>query len=276
MSGRPMRALLLVGIAMLAGPIASNAQPATESLLEAAIAGPHRGAGNRARDAFRKPKEVLLFWGLKPDMTVVEMWPDTGWFAEILAPVLRERGRYVAAQYPLQHPTTNDGRRRARLAFEEKVRMFPAVFDRTVITDLAAPDRLAMVAPGTADMVLSIRSVHVWLYRKYDDAMFRAAFDALKPGGILGVSDHRAPEGWSIQRQADSGYVSESYVIRVAERAGFRFVAKSELKANPRDTKDYAKGVWALPPSLANGDADSDKYLAIGESDRMVLKFVKP
>lgn len=252
------------------------AQAAADAALDAAIAGPQRSAANKARDVYRHPKEVLQFFGFRSDMTVVEIWPDTGWFAEILAPALRERGRYVAAQYPLQHRTTTSGNRAARVAFDAMRAANPAAYDKVISTDLAVPDLLEMVPPGTADMVLSFRSVHVWAYRKVEDQMFKAAFDALKPGGVFGVTDHRAPEGWSRERQVSSGYMTESFVIAAAQSAGFKLAGKSELKANPKDTKDYGKGVWALPPSLAYGAQDREKYLAIGESDRMVLKFVKP
>ena len=247
-----------------------------QSALDAAIAGSQRSAANKARDVYRHPKETMLFFGFKPEMTVVEIWPDAGWFAEILAPALRERGRYIAAQYALNHRTSTSGRREARAVFETKLKADPASYDRVVLSELAQPDRLAMVPPGTADMVLSFRSAHVWAYGGYEDEMFKAAFDALKPGGVLGVTDHRAPEDWSRRKQVNSGYLSEALVIAAAQKAGFRLDSKSEVSANPKDTKEYSKGVWALPPSLAYGDADRDKYLAIGESDRMVLKFVKP
>ncbi len=266
----------LLALAAASGPLPLQAQGSIDSLLDSAIAGPHRSAANKARDAYRRPKETLLFLGIKPGMTVAEIWPDSGWFAEILAPALRDSGRYVAAQYPIEHATTSAGRRAARQAFDAKLRANPAVYDKVVVSDLAAPDRLAMVPPGTADMVLSFRSVHVWAFRGHDDVMFKAAFDAQKPGGILGVEDHRAPEGTPKQKQVDSGYMSESYVIAAAEKAGFRLDARSEINANPRDTRDYGKGVWALPPSFAYGEQDRAKYMAIGESDRMTLRFVKP
>jgi predicted methyltransferase len=266
---------LLATLVCLA-PVAAPAQSSAEAVLDAAIAGPQRSGVNKARDVYRHPKEVLLFFGFKPDMTVVEIWPDTGWFSEILAPALRQRGRYVAAQYPLEHRTTTPANRAARVAFDAMVAANPAAYDQVVSSDLAVPDRLAMVPPGSADLVLSFRSVHVWMARKYEDAMFKAAYDALKPGGVFGVTDHRAPEGWSREKQVGSGYVTESFVIAAAQKAGFRLAGTSELKANPRDTKDYPKGVWALPPALAYGDQDRAKYLAIGESDRMVIKFIKP
>ena len=257
-------------------PAPAAAQTAAEGALDAAIAGAHRGAVDKARDVYRHPKETMLFFGFKPDMTVVEIWPDSGWFAEILAPALREKGRYVAARYAVNHRTSTSGRRSGDAAFEAKMKAHPASFDRVVLSELAQPDRLAMVPPGTADMVLSFRSAHVWAYGGYENEMFMAAFDALKPGGILGVTDHRAPADWSRSKQVNSGYMSEAFVIAAAQKAGFRLDAKSEVSANPKDTKEYSKGVWALPPSLAYGEVDREKYLAIGESDRLVLKFVKP
>lgn len=267
---------VFLALVAASGPLPLQAQASIDSLLDGAIAGAHRSAANKARDEHRRPKETLIFLGLKAGMTVAEIWPDSGWFAEILAPALRDGGRYVAAQYPLEHATTNAGRRAARQAFDAKLRANPGVYDKVIVGDLAAPDRLAIVPPGTADMVLSFRSVHVWAFRGYDDVMFKAAFDALKPGGILGVEDHRAPEGTPKQKQVDTGYMTESYVIAAAEKAGFKLDARSEINANSRDTKDYGKGVWALPPSFAYGEQDRAKYAAIGESDRMTLRFVKP
>lgn len=256
--------------ALLPHPAAAADDP-----LAAALAGPWRSPANRARDVHRHPRETLEFFGFRPDQTVVEIWPDTGWFAEILAPALKDRGRYVAAQYPLDHPATNAARRDARLAFDAKLRAQPAVYDKVVVSELAVPDKLAMVPPGTADLVLAFRSVHVWFMRNQEDIFFKSAADALKPGGVLGVEDHRAPPDWPRERQVATGYVTEAGVIAAAQKAGLRLAARSEVNANPRDTKDYAKGVWALPPTYAYGDADRAKYAAIGESDRMTLRFTK-
>ena len=153
---------VLLALVAASGPLPLQAQASIDSLLDSAIAGAHRSAANKARDVHRRPRETLLFLGIKPGMTVVEMWPDSGWFAEVLAPALRDGGRYVAAQYPQEHATTNAGRRAARQAFDAKLKASPGVYDKVVVSDLAAPDRLAMVPPGTADMVLSFRSVHVW------------------------------------------------------------------------------------------------------------------
>lgn len=269
-------ATFLLAAAAASSPLTLAAQTPIETLLDGAIAGAHRSSANKARDGHRHPRETLLAMGFKPGMTVVEIWPDAGWFTEILAPALRDNGRFVAAHYPLEHSSTNRSQRASRVAFEAMLKADPAVYGKVEMSDLATPDRLAMIPPGTADLVLSFRSVHVWAYRGTDDVMFKAAFDALKPGGFLGVEDHRAIEGTSRQKQVNSGYMTESYVIAAAEKAGFKLDAKSEVNANPRDTKDYGKGVWALPPSLSYAEQDRTKYLAIGESDRMTLRFIKP
>ncbi len=268
------RAVLLA--AFIATPVAANAQAGVDALLDKAITGAHRSAANKARDLHRHPKETLLFFGLKPEMTVVEVWPDTGWFAEVLIPVLRERGKYIAAQYPLEHRQTSRSNRAARAEFETKVKATPAIYGRVTFSEVSAPETVEMAPPGSVDLVLAFRSVHVWAARGNCEAMFKAMFDVLKPGGFLGVTDHRAKEGTSFREMVRSGYVSESFVIEAAENAGFKLAGRSEISANPRDTKDYGEGVWALPPSLAAGAKDREKYLAIGESDRMLLKFVKP
>ena len=269
-------ATFVMGLAAACATLPLAAQVPIETLLDGAITGSHRSAANQARDVHRHPRETLLAMGLKPGMTVVEIWPDAGWFTEVVAPALRDHGRYVAAHFPLEHASTNRGQRASRVAFEAMLKANPAVYGKVEMSDLATPDRLAMAPPGTADLVLSFRSVHVWAFRGVEDLMFKAAFEALKPGGLLGVEDHRALEGTSRQNQVASGYLTESYVIAAAVKAGFKLDAKSEVNANPRDTKDYGKGVWALPPSLSYGEVDRAKYLAIGESDRMTLRFVKP
>lgn len=255
---------------------ALRAQPLSsgiEALLDAAISGEHRSSANRARDVYRNPKETLLFFGLKPEMTAVELWPAAGWFTEIIAPVLRERGRFIAAHYPLEHRSTTRGRRASREAFEAKLKAHPQVYDRVVMADKATPDLLEFAPAGSVDMVFSFRSVHVWAYQETDDIVLKAIHAALKPGGILGVEDHRAVEGTPKARQVKSGYMTESYVIAACEKAGFKLAGRSEVNANPKDTKDYPEGVWALPPTLSS--RDREKHLAIGESDRMTLRFVK-
>ncbi len=248
----------------------------TEMLLDQAIAGNHRDAKNKARDVYRHPKKTLLFFGLEANMTVVEIWPGAGWYTEILAPVLRDHGKLYAAILALQSKAVPDIRREFGQEYLKKLAGHPEIYDRVILTELQAPEYAAIAPPASADMVLTFRNVHNWAKDGNADATFKAFYDALKPGGILGVTDHRAKPGTSQQDMIHSGYVTEDYVIGLAQRAGFRLVARSEINANPKDTKDHPKGVWTLPPTLRLGNQDKEKYLAIGESDRMTLKFVKP
>jgi len=272
-----MRSVVLAGVlsaAMLAacaGMPGGGAEPA----LDRAIAGEHRPAANRARDMHRHPRETLLFFGLRPDMTVVEIWPGAGWYTEILAPLLREKGSYYAAHFHVDDKTPGN-MVSSRQSFGKWLAARPDLYDKVALTALRAPDHPVAAPAATADLVLTFRNVHNWTATKIDEAMFRAFFDALRPGGVLGVVEHRARPGTSLEEQMKSGYMTESYVIGLAERAGFRLVARSEINANPRDTRDHLRGVWTLPPTFRLGEQDREKYAAIGESDRMTLKFVKP
>jgi predicted methyltransferase len=269
-------AALLVLCALLA---ACSSAPVSETgarALDEAMAGAHRTPAFKARDRYRNPKETLLFFGFRPDMHVVEVWPGGGWYAEILAPALRERGRYYAAHYPIDDRSPANWRT-SRQLFLGRLAKEPAVYDRTVVTSLYAPAHVDMAPRGTVDLVLTFRNVHNWTtdYGN-DEAMFRAFFEVLKPGGVLGVVEHRARQGTPLEAMKRSGYMTEAYVIGLAQKAGFRLAARSEINANPKDTKDYRAGVWTLPPTLRLGTVDREKYLAVGESDRMTLKFVKP
>jgi predicted methyltransferase len=248
----------------------------TEMLLDQAIAGNHRETKNAARDVYRHPKETLLFFGLEANMTVVEIWPGGGWYTEILAPVLRDKGKLYAANLALKSKATPDIRGEIGREYLKKLAQHPDIYDRINLTELQAPELTAIAPRGSADLVLTFRNVHNWAKDGNADATFKAFYDVLKPGGILGVTDHRAKPGTPLQDMIRSGYLTEDYVIGLAQRAGFQLVAKSEINANPKDTKDHPKGVWTLPPTLRLGDQDREKYLAIGESDRMTLKFVKP
>lgn len=248
----------------------------TELLLDQAIAGKHREAKNVARDVYRHPKQTLLFFGLEANMTVVEVWPGAGWYTEILAPVLRDNGKLYVASLALQSEATPDIRREIAQEYLKKLAQHPEIYDRVTLTELQAPEYTAIAPRGSADLVLTFRNVHNWAKDGNADAMFKVFYDVLKPGGILGVTDHRAKPGTPLQDMIRSGYVTEDYVIELAQRAGFRLVGKSEINANPKDTKNHPKGVWTLPPTLRLGDQERQKYLAIGESDRMTMKFVKP
>jgi predicted methyltransferase len=244
------------------------------ALLNAAIAGEHRSAEAKARDRFRNPKETLTFFGLQPNMTVVEITPAAGWYADIIAPVLRERGRYVAAHF---NPRGTEGQQRSRQAFIDKVKARPDIYGNVAVTSFGRGFAGNIAAPGSADMVLTFRNVHNWVGAGFAEEAFQAFYAALRPGGILGIVEHRLPEDRADdERSRASGYMKQSDVIRMAEAAGFRLAEASEINANPRDTADHPRGVWTLPPTLALGDEDREKYVAIGESDRMTLKFVKP
>jgi predicted methyltransferase len=240
------------------------------------LAGEHRDPKNAARDRYRHPREVLTFFGARADMTVVEIWPTTGWWTEILGPLLKDSGRYYAAYYPSQAPNAPAYIKRVESAFDAKLAARPDLYGKVIKTTVLAPDYREAAPMGSADMVLTFRNVHNWAKGGFAPDMFKTFYDVLKPGGVLGVTDHRAKPGTPFQKQIESGYLTEDYVIGLAEGAGFKLAAKSEVSANARDTKDHPRGVWTLPPSLALGDQDRDKYLAIGESDRMTLKFVKP
>ena len=245
------------------------------TLIDKAMTGKHRSDANKARDKYRHPKETLLFFGLEPDMTVVEITPGRGWYTEILAPVLRDKGEFYAAVFEVT-ASSSDFAKKNDAAYRDLLSGTPEVYGGTRIS-VVRPAAVQVAPPGSADMVLTFRNVHNWAKAGTADAMFKGFFDALKPGGILGVAEHRARPGTDFQRQIDSGYMTEAYVIETAQKAGFKLDNKAEINANPRDTKDYPGGVWTLPPNLRNvPDADKAKFLAIGESDRMTLKFVKP
>ena len=251
---------------------------ATRAALDAAIAGKHRSEENKARDRFRHPGETLAFFGFRSDMTVVEIWPAGGWYTEILAPALKEKGKLYAAQYS-ENPSFAYQRRYLG-EFLLELGEAPDLYRDVEITTLDFPYALSIAPAGSADMVLTFRNAHNWVNPAYGTQAaplaFKVFFDALKPGGVLGVVDHRWPDPATEDPHAENGYVSEQRIISLATAAGFELAARSELNANPADDHDHPEGVWTLPPSYALGDKDRAKYEAIGESDRMTLKFVKP
>ena len=271
---RTRSALVLLLVAAAAGNAAA-AQAAPDPLA-AAIASPARTPKFVARDAYRRPLETLRFFGLRPDQTVVEIWPGRGWYMEILAPYLYDRGKYYAA---IEAPDVAGAPREAienANFLRKRIADNPAHFDRVTVTELQPPQLTEICPPGTADVVLTFRNVHNWIVVGDEQAQFEVFFKALKPGGVLGVVEHRAAPGTSLEQTRKSGYVEEAYVKKLAATAGFRFDAESPINDNAKDTKDYPEGVWTLPPTLALGDKDRARYLAIGESDRMTLRFVKP
>lgn len=246
----------------------------TEAALKNILNSEQRSAENKARDQHRHPVETLTFFEVKPDMTVVEIFPGGGWYTEILAPFLRDKGAYYAAGNDPQ--SSSEFARNSAKAFREKMDANKELYGKVNITVLAPPDKTDIAPEGTADRVLTFRNIHNWMAGGYADEVFNAMYKALKPGGILGVVEHRGNPAIPQDPKAGTGYVNQDYAIKLAEKAGFKFVASSEINANPKDAKDHPKGVWTLPPTLRLKDKDRDKYLAIGESDRFTLKFVKP
>lgn len=242
--------------------------PAT---IEEAIASPYRTDANRARDQYRHPLETLQFFGLKPGMTVVEISPGAGWYLEILAPLVTSNGNYIGAIVP-----SETGAMFAKLnaGVEAWIKSHPALDGKIKIVNFAPPAPL--IEDSSADMILTFRNVHNWMAAGTEQEAFNNFFKALKPGGVLGVVEHRADAKSKRDPKAKSGYVREADILALAKKAGFKLEAKSEINANPKDTKDHPEGVWTLPPVLRLGDKDREKYLAIGESDRMTLKFVRP
>jgi len=246
-------------------PLSAVAQDDADALT-VAVNSSTRSPEDVARDKYRHPTETLMFFGIKPNMTVVEMSPGGGWYTDILAPYLHDDGKLYEAVPPGENAAE----------FKKKLADNPARFGKVVITELDPPTHLKLAPPGSADMVLTFRNVHNWMRGGNGEAVFKAMYAALKPGGILGIEEHRGDPSQPQDPKAASGYVREDAVITMAEEAGFVLTGKSDINANPKDTKDYAKGVWTLPPTLRLGDTDKAKYLAIGESDRMTLKFLKP
>jgi predicted methyltransferase len=242
----------------------ARADNSTVAALEAAISGPQRSEANKARDKYRHPLETLTFFGIKPDMTVVEIWPGKGWYTEILAPFLKDHGKLYEAV----------GGGAGAKTFREKLKADRAVYGNVIITVLQPPAETDIAPAGTADMILTFRNIHDWLPRGNTEDYFKAFYRALKPGGILGITDHRADPSQPQDPNAKNGYVRQDYMIQLVEQAGFKLTGTSEINANAKDPRNQP--VWNLPPTLRLGQKDRAKYIAIGESDRMTLKFTKP
>jgi predicted methyltransferase len=238
--------------------------------LSQSVSGEHRSAKNKARDQYRHPIETLKFFGFSPEMTVVEITPGGGWYTEILAPALKGTGKLYGAHYPDTGADNYYSNSRKKL---EKKLASNVVFSEVVLTNFVPRKQSELAPQGSADLVLTFRNLHNWKDAGVEQ-VFKDAFNALKPGGVLGVVEHRLPAGVAPEKAV--GYVSEVNTIKQAKAAGFRFAGASEINANAKDMTQHPKGVWTLPPVLALGEKDKEKYLAIGESDRMTLKFVKP
>lgn len=272
-----LKTLLAAGIVAAIAGCASNGNSGNQasSELVSAANNAERAEKNRARDQYRHPVETLNFFGLKPNMTVVEIAPGGGWYSEILAPAVKGSGTLYAAHFP----EDSEGKyfQRSLANFKDKVAN-DARFSEVKITEFAPITHQNIAPTGSADMVLTFRNVHNWYMREGDQGVlsaFNAFNQALKPGGVLGVVEHRLPEHRDDADQKRSGYMKQSYVIEIAKQAGFELVAQSDVNANPLDSANHPKGVWTLPPRLALGEKNADQYKAIGESDRMTLKFKK-
>jgi predicted methyltransferase len=268
-----LAAALSVALLVLAACTAPSTRQETTEDLTRILAGEQRSEENRARDVYRHPKQTLLFFGVRPEMSVLEVWPEPGWYTEILAPLLRDKGRYYAAVIAADPSSPYTTQRLA--TYHEKLATHPQLYDRVQVVTLPLGGT-ELVPPGSLDMVVSFRNLHNWMAKGEASQVIATLYRALKPGGVFGIVEHRGNPAVPQDPKAKSGYVNEDYAIRLIEAQGFRLVAKSQVNSNPRDTKDYEQGVWTLPPSYRLGDKDHDKYAAIGESDRFTLRFVKP
>jgi predicted methyltransferase len=267
-------ALLLATTVSLAASCSTTSTRETTALaLDNILAGSQRSAENSVRDRYRHPKETLLFFGIRPEMKVLEVWPEPGWYTEIIAPLVREHGKYYAAVIA---PDPGSKYVTERLSdYQQKLTSRADIYGAVQVVTFPN-DGGDVVPPGSLDMVVTFRNIHNWMARDTAGRVFATLYKALKPGGVLGVVEHRGNAATAQDPQAKSGYVNEDYAIRLIEGQGFKLVGESQVNANPKDTKDYEQGVWTLPPTYRLGDKDRQKYSEIGESDRFTLKFVKP
>jgi predicted methyltransferase len=263
--------LLLAGLTLTCA--GANAADSVDPRLAAAVNSDFRSAADKARDPYRHPLQTLSFFGIRPNMTVVELWPFGGWYTAILAPYLHDRGTLYAAAMDPDSTSAEDKHYNSELA--AMLAAHPEVYGKVQVTVLA-PHKMQIAPDGTADMVVTFRNIHNWVWTGSEKEVLAAAFRALKPGGILGVEEHRNNDPGFIPKSPGVGYVGEQYAIELIQSAGFRLVGQSNVNRNPKDTKDYPQNVWSLPPTYAEGDKDRARYAAIGESDRFTLKFIKP
>ncbi len=274
----------LVCLALCSMPLQSSDLP-MEARVEQAMFGDHRSASNIARNRYRHPVGTLSFFGIEDGMTVMEIWPGAGWYTEILAPALRGRGQFVVATWDVDVPDQPEYRYRLQMDLLDKFSSNPDIYDQVAIVPFSPPQSASLGDTESMDAVLTFRNTHGWVGNGLAPTVFAEFARVLKPGGVLGVVQHRAHPGSDPEETAGSGYVSEETVIALAREAGLYLEARSEVNANPSDTKDYDNGVWSLPPGLSmcrnlEGEdelaACQDKFRAIGESDRMTLRFRKP
>jgi predicted methyltransferase len=271
-----IRRLMIIAVFVLTTFGAAAEEMSTVGSVEQAMWGSHRSDSNMQRNRYRHPVGTLEFFGLEQGMTVMEIWPGGGWYTEILAPVIRYKGQFIVATWDPEVEGQPDYRYRLPKQMAETFAANPDVYDQVETRYFSPPESASLGDANSIDMVLTFRNTHGWVSSGQAQDMFNEFARVLMPGGVLGVVQHRAPDDSDMVEMAKLGYVSEKTVIELAEKAGLVLDARSEINANPRDTKDHEQGVWTLPPSLTLGEKDREKYLAIGESDRMTLRFKKP
>lgn len=280
-----MNKLILITLGALASFAIFASDLPVEARIEQAMMGKHRSEANIARNRYRHPVGTLTFLGLRDGMTVMEIWPGGGWYTEILAPVVRHNGQFIAAAYDVDVPDQPQYRYRLQARLLEKFSAHPEIYDQAAIVPFSPPSSASLGEPGSIDIILTFRNTHGWVSDGLADQIFTEFARVLKPGGILGVVQHRAKDNADPQVTSQMGYVSEQAVIELARNAGLYLEARSEVNANPADSKDYEQGVWSLPPGMAMCEEIQDKdevdecrtrFRTIGESDRMTLRFRKP
>ena len=278
-----MLKMIIGGALIVAASVASaqeltsapRLEPQQQEQIRQAVGSSQRSISNVLRDAGRNPEQTLSFFAVEPQHTVVEIWPGAGWYTEILAPLLREEGTYIAAHFDPDSPV--EFFRNSRQAFDKKLARSPDAYDRVQVTVLDYDPQTPIAPAESADRVLTFRNVHNWLQQGRDETalVFAKMHAALKPGGLLGLVEHRARIGTDLETMVRTGYVTEELIVELAGEAGFELLARSPVNQNPRDTTDHPEGVWTLPPNLRLGNENRAQYLAIGESDRMTLLFIK-
>lgn len=251
-------------------------EPEQQEVIRKAVGSPVRSISNVMRDAGRNPEQTLAFFAVEPQHTIIEIWPGQGWYSEILAPLVRDEGKLIAAHFDPESAV--EYFRKSLAQYQEKLADSPEVYDQVELAVLNYDPELPIAPPESADRVLTFRNVHNWLSQGREEAavVFAKMHAALKPGGLLGLVEHRARIGTDLETMINSGYVTEELVIELAEEAGFELLSRSPVNQNSQDTTQHPEGVWTLPPTLRLGDENRAQYLAIGESDRMTLLFIKP
>jgi predicted methyltransferase len=280
-----MNRLFTMVIGLLAASAAWAADLPVEARIERAMLGDHRPAANVERNRYRHPVGTLTFLGLQDGMTVMEIWPGGGWYTEVLAPVVRHHGQFIVAGYDVDVPDQPEYRYRLQKSLLDTFAAHPELYDQVAVVPFSPPESSSLGAAESVDLVLTFRNAHGWVGGGIAESVFAEFARVLKPGGILGVVQHRAAEGADPAVTAEMGYLSEAVVIDLARKAGLYLEARSEVNANPADSRDHEQGVWSLPPGYAvcneleaedEASACRARFAAIGESDRMTLRFRKP